>query len=380
VAGQEQSGGTLLNTKKRPLPPSFNKNVHAGYLPPRPHPRTSRKKKMYSDFVGVTYNLTHAKYQACITHYRKQYYLGRYKLAVDAALAYDESAKLLKGPNWKVNFPTKEAYEEARKEEVQHIGRIGDKVTDDDQSKAAEIVATKIAKLAASLSSQSKGKEVKPAGAGSSNPTAQSDEACDRKPNEKGGVLVHFERSLDDTSTKKSGGKKTPFATLHTTDGVGGMSKVTPCQSEPEGMPLATPKLDSKLQPSQSKPNEDKIGDDDEEESVVKTPLADSSDPDRHVQGVHKSTPESIIKPKVLQYQGDNVEQNATESAASLKSSVEANESESRMEQQIPTSNESCKSAAPNIGTQNATPTTKSESGTFVAASALMTLHGKEKD
>ena len=33
------------------------------------------------------YNKTHAKYQACITHYRKQHYLGRYKLAVDAALA-----------------------------------------------------------------------------------------------------------------------------------------------------------------------------------------------------------------------------------------------------------------------------------------------------
>ena len=39
---------------------------------------TSRKHKdMYSDFVGVTYNKIHAKYQACITHYRKQHYLGR---------------------------------------------------------------------------------------------------------------------------------------------------------------------------------------------------------------------------------------------------------------------------------------------------------------
>lgn len=61
-----------------------------------------KKKKMYSDFVGVTYNKTHSKYQACITHYRKQHYLGRYKLAVDAALAYDESARLLKGSSWKV--------------------------------------------------------------------------------------------------------------------------------------------------------------------------------------------------------------------------------------------------------------------------------------
>eukprot|EP00574_Skeletonema_japonicum_P009203 CAMPEP_0201720640 /NCGR_PEP_ID=MMETSP0593-20130828/5519_1 /ASSEMBLY_ACC=CAM_ASM_000672 /TAXON_ID=267983 /ORGANISM="Skeletonema japonicum, Strain CCMP2506" /LENGTH=601 /DNA_ID=CAMNT_0048211307 /DNA_START=68 /DNA_END=1873 /DNA_ORIENTATION=+ len=369
------------HTRKRPLPTSYNKHVHAGYLPPRQqtHPPTSRKKKMYSDFVGVTYNLTHAKYQACITHYRKQHYLGRYKLAVDAALAYDESAKLLKGPNWKVNFPTKDAYEKARKEEIQHIGRIGDKVTDDDQSKAAEIVAAKIANLAATLSSQSKGKAVKPAGAGSSNPTAQSDEACDRKTNEKGGASVHFERPSEGTSTKKPGGKKTPFATLHATDDVEGMSKVTPCQSELEGVPLASPKLDSKLQPSQSEPDENKSGDD-EEELVVKTPLPDTPDPTPHAKGVHKSTPESVIKPKVLYYQGDNEKQNATESATNLTASVDTNESDSRIEQKTPVSNPSVKSDESNITTQNATPVVKNESGTFVAASALMTLHGKEED
>ena len=77
-----------------------------------------QKRKMYSDYVGVTYNKTHAKYQACITHYRKQHYLGRYKLAVDAALAYDESAKLLKGQNWKVNFSCLVEYEAARKREL----------------------------------------------------------------------------------------------------------------------------------------------------------------------------------------------------------------------------------------------------------------------
>ena len=65
-------------------------------------PKKKKKKKMYSQFVGVTFNRTHNKYQACITHYRKQHYLGRYKLAADAALAYDESARLLKGQNWKV--------------------------------------------------------------------------------------------------------------------------------------------------------------------------------------------------------------------------------------------------------------------------------------
>ncbi len=77
-----------------------------------------KRKKMYSDFVGVTYNKTHAKYQACITHYRKQHYLGRYKLAVDAARAYDQSAKLLKGDGWKINFQTERDYEIAKQKEL----------------------------------------------------------------------------------------------------------------------------------------------------------------------------------------------------------------------------------------------------------------------
>ena len=82
-----------------------------------------RRKKMYSDYVGVTYNKTHAKYQACITHYRKQHYLGRYRLAVDAAKAYDDSAKLLKGENWKTNFESDNDYENAKAQEIEMIER-----------------------------------------------------------------------------------------------------------------------------------------------------------------------------------------------------------------------------------------------------------------
>ena len=76
---------------------------------------------MYSDFVGVTYNKTHAKFQACITHYRKQYYLGRYKLASDAAKAYDQSAKMLKGEGWKINFSVDEEYLTAREKEMKLV-------------------------------------------------------------------------------------------------------------------------------------------------------------------------------------------------------------------------------------------------------------------
>ena len=108
--------------------------------------KSNLPKKMYSNFVGVTYNKTHAKYQSCITHYRKQHYLGRYKLACDAALAYDESAKLLKGKAWKVNFPTRQAYEQEREKEIHHIGRIGGNTADIDESETASIEAGKIAK------------------------------------------------------------------------------------------------------------------------------------------------------------------------------------------------------------------------------------------
>lgn len=86
--------------------------------------KDTRRKKLYSDYVGVTYNKTHAKYQACITHYRKQHYLGRYRLAVDAARAYDESAKLLKGSGWKINFGSAEEYERAKAKEIERLEEI----------------------------------------------------------------------------------------------------------------------------------------------------------------------------------------------------------------------------------------------------------------
>ncbi|KAL7547976.1 hypothetical protein ACHAWF_011251, partial [Thalassiosira exigua] len=110
---------------------------------------TRRKKKMYSDFVGVTYNKTHAKYQACITHYRKQHYLGRYKLAVDAALAYDESARLLKGSSWKVNFPSRQAYDEAKEKELERIGKAGAKSVDVEGS--LDAVAMKVQEIATNV-------------------------------------------------------------------------------------------------------------------------------------------------------------------------------------------------------------------------------------
>ena len=355
----------VANTaKKRPLSTSHNKSVHTIQVPTRQqsHQTKSRKRKMYSDFVGVTYNLTHAKYQVTVTHYRKQYYLGRYKLAADAALAYDEAAKLLKGPNWKVNFSSNEAYEKARKEEIQRIGTVDENAIC--QSKVKEMLASNMSKLAAGLSSRSKEKTVEPVGKGSTKLTL-SDEAFGRKSRGKDGAVVRF----DDTSIKKTVGKKTtPFATVHSTHDVDGMSKVTPClESGGIGTPLSSSELDSKMQLSRSKLNEDEDTNC-EVKLVVKTPLPDSAG---HAKSSESNTPESVIKPKVLQYQGDEIQQNATKVSTSFR--PHANDSASRIEQ-----HQHINSTTATICAQGAPPVKKS--GTFVAASALMSLHGNDDE
>ena len=379
VPGHKQYGGTG-NAKKRPFP--LYNTVPVGVPPRQPSlARTRRKRKMYSDFVGVTYNKSHAKYQACITHFRKQHYLGRYKLAVDAALAYDEAAILLKGANWKFNFLTREAYDQARIEEMQHIGRIGDKVTDIDDSNAALILAQKMAKVAQE-------KAVNPTDMASSNESKKSGKACYGSSKEKGGSvvrlgggMVRFKYPLDDpllndTSINKSGEKKTPFVSLHTTGIVEEMSKVTPCQLELEVLPSTSSELDSKQQSSQTTANKDSIRD----KAVTfaeKTPLPDSPDPTRHAQGVQlNSTPESVIKPKVLQYQGYESKQSAPESTSSRPNAARKKSlpgSESKLTASAPDT----KSAASKLSNQNDTLVMKN--GTFVAASALMTLHGSEQ-
>lgn len=103
---------------------------------PRRQPTVTdaKKKKMYSDWVGVTFNRTHKKYQACITHFRKQHYLGRYMLAVDAAKAYDMAAKELKGPGWKVNFDDEDEYLTAKELEMQKHFKQKDANTEEDKA------------------------------------------------------------------------------------------------------------------------------------------------------------------------------------------------------------------------------------------------------
>lgn len=307
------------STKKRPLPSQTKNDLDTSVRPWQKQQSSQKKKKMYSNFVGVTYNKTHAKYQSCITHYRKQHYLGRYKLACDAALAYDESAKLLKGKAWKVNFPTRQAYEQEREKEIHHtIERIGGNTVDIDESEIASIVADKIAKIVAKLKLQRE---------------------------EEMGLI------------RRS--KQTACAALE------GMSEVTPCQVDHEegSIPFVSSESLPKHQSYQSATNSDNMF------KVVyteKTPHASSTDPASHTEGAYSSTPDSMIRPKILAYKRS--ERDIKESGRNTTYK-----------------NPSAKSSPPTINAQHLTSSKSNrnpvlKNGTLVAASALMTLFRNEDE
>lgn len=87
--------------------------------PPTSH-KTSKKRRQYSSYTGVTYNKTHKKYQACLTHNRKQHYLGRFATECEAAWAYDLEARRMKGADWKgLNFFSKADYKTNLSSELQ---------------------------------------------------------------------------------------------------------------------------------------------------------------------------------------------------------------------------------------------------------------------
>jgi hypothetical protein len=88
-------------------------------------PKQTQKSSAYK---GVSKSTGQTKYQAQIFHNKKQLNIGCYQLESDAAYAYDEAAKLLKGPSWKRNFKTKEDHTEAREIEIKQRGIDSDKV------------------------------------------------------------------------------------------------------------------------------------------------------------------------------------------------------------------------------------------------------------
>ncbi|KAL7466562.1 hypothetical protein ACHAXS_006863, partial [Conticribra weissflogii] len=84
---------------------------------PKPIILSTWKKSRY---IGV-HHLTNRQnpYQTCIHHEAKRYLLGCYRLAADAARAYDEAAKKIRK---KVNFPTDAEYLSEREREMEELG------------------------------------------------------------------------------------------------------------------------------------------------------------------------------------------------------------------------------------------------------------------
>lgn len=401
--------------KKRPLPSPAPEVVHAAYPPSKrfqsvkpqqftiptqqqkpayTKPTTKsvrRKKKMYSDFVGVTYNKTHAKYQACITHYRKQHYLGRYKLAVDAALAYDESARLLKGASWKVNFTTRAAYEAAKAKELERLAASGGRKVDVDKSLAA--VASKVEEIAVKAQSeQCHGRGVHhifhapnpPLVQVAHHATMMSESAAPTADAE--GMLLkqHAMSRVDD----KTGKKLTPFP--HVTQYNNGSPKVTP---SPSGL---TTSPQQKQQPQSSPAAKDS-----------KTPLPESPNPTRHAMGIETGTPDSAIRPTVLcaKYQGSGKRTQLAEAAAPSTKSSESSPPAKKETDEVDVSRDkteyaptrqlrSSRSPSKSASKVQTTPTTRAsqravktaprpvmQNGTLAAASALMTLFSdKDKE
>jgi len=262
---------------------------------------------MYSDFVGVTYNKTHAKYQACITHYRKQHYLGRYKLAVDAALVYDESARLLKGSSWKVNFPTRRDYEEAKARELDGIGRSSGGAISVDVAGSLAAVAMKVEEIASNVG-----------GPGGPRKVAPGSMFCGRG----GGLVpiapivgphggfrrVEVRRREDDDDVAGNYGVGT--RTGRATD-----ERMTPALLPPPVEVAVTPAEKTEVTPSptlhvasaQREANHSVaatggVG------GSLETPLPASPNPTRYAVGTEKSTPDSAIRPMVLSYKGNNAD------------------------------------------------------------------------
>jgi len=83
----------------------------------RSRSRSARKSVSPHEYVGVSYSRARNQYQARVCILQKQQYCGRYRLAADAAKAYDDTIKRL-GLQREANFSSKEEYLVARREEV----------------------------------------------------------------------------------------------------------------------------------------------------------------------------------------------------------------------------------------------------------------------
>ena len=314
---------------------------------------------MYSDFVGVTYNKTHAKYQACITHYRKQHYLGRYKLAVDAALAYDESARLLKGSSWKVNFQTRHDYEVAKFRELESFGKMGGGAVDVAGSLAA--VALKVEEIASNVGLSGAVGVVLP------------------RRDSRAGMAAKSEHGLD--MGKREDQSISSLPQMNSVNTTPLMLKVTP-----------SPTLLISTRTRQQESSPQKCAD---VPHTFDTPLSISPDAIRHTMGADARTPDSVIRPTLLTYKErhDSLSLDTSSSDQGLhfhapaRMSLEDQTNQAHGEETAQGGGSETEGAALSCDFQNgACPDPQKavppliQNGTLAAASALMTLFGNDKN
>ena len=336
---------------------------------------------MYSDFVGVTYNKTHAKFQSCITHYRKQHYLGRYKLAVDAALAYDESARLLKGNSWKVNFASRKEYEVAKVKEMNRVTttirgagagaggascgvsvasrRVGDTATQDQVLAIARVRTNNVGLPAVntSIKAESRTAQLLPPAANCGEGSYQDLELISCSPPK---------RRLDDMRENDER-RRVVVQRLSSPSSDAGVIQ-SPC---PSFLPLLTSTHKS-----------------------LYTPLHDvaSPNPACHAMGTtsftEKGTPDSLIHPTALTYNNNSDKKSSSQQQHgdddekfSNNYPVGKQEYECQQSNQQPRSSRTMtKSMATDDSPNSVPPPSVIQNGTLAAASALMTLFGKEKE
>ncbi|EED90376.1 pathogenesis-related transcription factor, partial [Thalassiosira pseudonana CCMP1335] len=88
------------------------------------------------EYVGIYFDQSRGmgtgRYQSQIYNCNKKYHLGTYILACDAARAYDEGARAVKGDDWKFNFSSVKSHEDVRMEEIlrAHIKEYVDRAKD----------------------------------------------------------------------------------------------------------------------------------------------------------------------------------------------------------------------------------------------------------
>lgn len=93
----------------------FQKKKTSGPIP------SGRKKKLTSDYTGVSYAPQTKKWKSQIWYDKKTISLSYYELETDAAKAYDEAARLLKKPE-KANFSLLQDYKDAQCREREKTG------------------------------------------------------------------------------------------------------------------------------------------------------------------------------------------------------------------------------------------------------------------